>query len=167
MKLSEFNEVYDTYYLMVMKVAFNILHDYHYSQDVCQEVFLLLYSKRDVIETDFVKPWLIVTAQRKAIDFQRKKYVKREICEDTAISGERIGNDVAETCIRNMLGEEIFEKLKDKDRHWYEIIQRVLVEGESQQSVANDLGISLSNLRIKLHRAKAWLRKNFPFDDYF
>ena len=41
MKLSDFNDIYDRYYLMVMKTAFNVLQDYHYAEDICQEVFTL------------------------------------------------------------------------------------------------------------------------------
>ena len=139
MNLSRFNEIYDQYYLMVMKVAYNVLRDYHYAQDICQEVFVLLYLKRDILDEEYIKPWLLVNAKRKAIDLQRKKYYGRECT--------------------------ILEALQKKDRQWYEIFFRVTVEGESQKSVAEDLGISLSNLRIKLHRAKVWMRNMF-LDEY-
>lgn len=166
MKLSEFNEIYDKYYLMVMKVAFNVLKDYHYAQDVCQEVFILFYAKCDLIEPQFRKPWLLVTTKRKAIDFLRKKYIKREVCDEVTSPDCENWDSLEKDYIRREFGKKVLRELKVKDRQWYEIITRVMIDGESQQKVADDLGISLSNLRIKQHRAKNWLRKNFPPDSY-
>lgn len=167
MKLSEFNEVYDKYYLMVMKVAFNLLHDYSYAQDVCQEVFLQFYAKGDEIDMKCVKAWLMVTAQRKSIDFTRKKYIKNESCDLDSGRDFLLEDMVCESCVQKVLGEEVLRKLFEKDRLWFEIIYMVLIEHESQQTVAEALGISLSNLRIKLFRAKAWIRKNYPHEDIF
>lgn len=169
MKLSELNEIYDKYYLMVMKVAFNILHDYHYAQDVCQEVFLALYTKCNATDDNMIKAWLLVATRRKAIDYQRKKYFRNEVSDAAPYLTvkEGLAYDVSDSCIRKVFGEEIFNMLQKKDRYWYEIVQRVLIDGESQQKVADDLGISLSNLRIKLHRAKAWIRENISYDDLF
>ena len=65
-----------------------------------------------------------------------------------------------------LLTKEVLAELKEKDRQWYEIIVRVAASGEKQKHVASDLGISLSNLRIKQHRAKQWLRDKFNPDDY-
>ncbi len=165
MNLSRFNEIYDQYYLMVMKVAYNVLRDYHYAQDICQEVFVLLYLKRDILDEEYIKPWLLVNAKRKAIDLQRKKYYGREFCEE-GISLERgTGENIENDYVRKEFQSTILEALQKKDRQWYEIFFRVTVEGESQKSVAEDLGISLSNLRIKLHRAKVWMRNMF-LDEY-
>ncbi|MGI6010158.1 MAG: RNA polymerase sigma factor [Ruminococcus sp.] len=167
MKLSEFNELYDRYYLMVMKAAFNVLQDYHYAQDICQEVFTLFWEKRDIIQKKYFKPWLLVTAKHKAIDFQRKKFHKHEISGDILNSDFNIEfDDIEKEFIKKEFRKEALAELQKKDRQWYEIIVRVAAAGENQQHVADDMGISLSNLRIKQHRAKMWLRRRFSPDDY-
>ncbi|MGI6006063.1 MAG: RNA polymerase sigma factor [Ruminococcus sp.] len=167
MNLSEFDELYDRYYLMVMKAAFNILQDYHYAQDICQEVFTLFFVKRETVEDMYIKPWLLVTAKHKAIDFQRKKYHKHEVCGDVLSQNLNIEfDDMEKEFIKKEFRREALAELKKKDRQWYEIIVRVAAAGENQQHVADDLGISLSNLRIKQHRAKLWLRKRFSPEDY-
>ena len=38
-------EVYDKYYRLVMKAAYDVLKDFDDSQDVCQEVFHKLIQK--------------------------------------------------------------------------------------------------------------------------
>ena len=167
MKVSEFNELYDRYYLMVMKTAFNILQDYHYAQDMCQEVFTLFFLNGDSLQEKYIKPWLLVTAKHKAIDFQRKKFHKHEICGETRNPYADVEfDDLEKEFIRKEFRKEVLAELKEKDRQWYEIIVRVAASGEKQKHVASDLGISLSNLRIKQHRAKQWLRDKFNPDDY-
>jgi len=49
MRGSQFNKVYDQHYLLVMKIAYSVLKDYHYAQDVCQEVFIILYKKMELL----------------------------------------------------------------------------------------------------------------------
>lgn len=167
MKLSDFNDIYDRYYLMVMKTAFNILQDYHYAQDICQEVFTLLYLNHDAVQKPYIKSWLLVTAKYKAIDFQRKKYHKHEVCGDTVSTRFSLEfDDVEKEFLKKEFRKEALAELQKKDRQWYEIIVRVAAAGENQQHVADEMGISLSNLRTKQHRAKLWLRRHFSQDDY-
>lgn len=164
MKLSHFNKVYDQYYLLVMKVAFNVLKDYHYAQDVCQEVFAVLYKKAGNIDETLVKAWLLVTAKRKAIDLQRKQFYGKEVC------GE--GQDILYykdirpeyTILTREFESRLFQALKEKDETWFQIVIRVSVEEETPEKVARELGITLSHLRTKLFRARTWIRENFKED---
>jgi len=165
MKASQFNKVYDQYYLMVMKIAYSVLKDYHYAQDVCQEVFIILYKKLGIIDEELIKPWLIVSTKRKAIDFQRKKFYGREVCKE--LQGLRRKTEITpeENFIQKEFESELFRRLQEKDRAWFEIIVRVVINQENPSQVAQDMNLSLANLRIKLHRARAWIRENFK-DDY-
>lgn len=165
MKASQFNKVYDQYYLVVMKVAYSVLKDYHYAQDVCQEVFIILYKKMGIIDEELVKPWLIVSTKRKAIDFQRKKFYGREVCEESQELRRKPEINLEENFIQKEFESELFRCLQEKDKVWFEIIVRVVINQETPSQVAQDMNLSLANLRIKLHRARAWIRDNFK-DDY-
>lgn len=165
MKLTNFNKVYDQYYLLVMKIAYEELEDYHYAQDVCQEVFVTLYKKADIIEENTVKAWLIVAAKRKAIDLRRKKYIGREVCKKEEEIMTHVDVRPEHTVLKKEFGCYLFQELKKRDSQWFEIIRRVSVEQENAGQVASDMGISLSYLRTKLCRAKTWIRENFG-DDY-
>jgi len=52
------------------------------------------------------------------------------------------------------------------DKAWFEIIVRVVINQEEPNQVAQDMNMSIANLRIKLHRARTWIRDNFK-DDYY
>jgi len=165
MKASQFNKVYDQYYLLVMKIAYSVLKDYHYAQDVCQEVFIILYKKLGIIDEELIKSWLIVSTKRKAIDFQRKKFYGREVCEELQELRRKPEITPEENFIQKEFESELFRRLQEKDRAWFEIIVRVVINQENPSQVAQDMNLSLANLRIKLHRARAWIRENFK-DDY-
>jgi len=166
MRASKFNKVYDEHYLLVMKIAYSVLKDYHYAQDVCQEVFIILYKKMGVIDEELVKPWLIVSTKRKAIDFQRKKFYGCEVCEELQEIKRTPGFTLEEKFIQKEFKSELFRRLQEMDKAWFEIIVRVVINQEDPSQVAQDMNMSIANLRIKLHRARTWIRDNFK-DDYY
>ena len=53
-------------------------------------------------------------------------------------------------------GVEIFEELPES---WREVMWRVDVEGEKLGEVADELGISSANARVRAHRARARMRE--------
>lgn len=69
MNEEKFRKIYQKYYHLVKKVAFSILQDLDFSEDVSQEVFLLFSAKSDTLEEEYYRQWFLVNAKRKAIDF--------------------------------------------------------------------------------------------------
>ena len=51
-------EVYDKYYRLVMKAAYDVLKDFDDSQDVCQEVFHKLIQKWNKVSPEDYAGWL-------------------------------------------------------------------------------------------------------------
>lgn len=58
-------EVYDKYYRLVMKAAYDVLKNFDDSQDVCQEVFHKLIQKWNKVSPEDYAGWLALTAQKK------------------------------------------------------------------------------------------------------
>lgn len=164
MKSPQFNKIYDQYYLLVMKVAYNVLQDYHYAQDICQEVFIVLYKKMDSIDEALAKPWLLVNTKRKAIDFQRKKFYDREVCEESQDLQKNAEIALEDRILHEEFKSRLFRELKTKDEAWFEIVMRVIIEQQEPAQVARDMKISIANLRTKMHRARTWIRDNFEND---
>jgi len=164
-----FSDVYRQYHRLVLKVAKNILQDYILAQDVCQEVFVTLYEKYEYIDEDYLKFWLLANTKRKAIDYCKKPYQKYEVVNGDVDFGKRKKepdeNGIVMRIIRREFTNEILETLKDYNFVWYTIIVKVVIEKEDAKKMAWELGISIENLRIKLHRARTWIRK-FYQDEY-
>ena len=55
----------------------------------------------------------------------------------------------------------VLDKLKQKNQTWYELMMRVVVESEPAAMVAEEYGITVVNLRMKISRARQWLYKNY------
>ncbi|MCI8814034.1 MAG: sigma-70 family RNA polymerase sigma factor [Lachnospiraceae bacterium] len=165
MKRESFNRIYEEYHRLVIHVAFDILRDYDLAQDVCQEVFFKFYEKIEVLDEDKIKGWMLRNAQRKTIDFLRKAYRKREIpVVEEKIEQELVSEYLVETeteSCRKEFRNFVLEELKERNPMWYDLMMRVVMGRESVESVAEEYGITVMNLRVRISRARHWLYKNY------
>ena len=178
MNEERFREIYEQYYRLVKSVAFSVLNDYDFAEDVSQEVFLLFSLKVETLKEEYYNQWFLVNTKRKAIDFCRKAYQVHEVtasmCSDedgghldnaaewfSDIKQNFFEDEIAHKITLRELTGKLFEDLANKNSEWYEIMMRTVVEGESTEEVARALGISIGNLRAKKHRMKKWIRENF------
>lgn len=157
MKDDEFREVYNNYYGLVTKIAYDVIEDYHLAQDITQEVFTILSRKWDTIQMSRVKGWLIRCTTRRAIDYRRKKYFGTEIPEDFQDFDELYQMDLEQEMIFREFYGEIFLELYRKNRNWYELICRLDLEKEDSACLAREMSITQNTLRVRHHRAKEWL----------
>lgn len=168
MKITDFNRIYDQYYRLVMKVANGVVRDYTLAQDISQEVFVKFFKKADQIDPEYYRSWFIVNTKRKAIDYCRKSYQMHEtVCamdDDLNMVEE---DTMADDFCRKQLTHRLMEELEEHNSDWYELIMRVVIEQEEPEKVARELGITIENLRTKLHRARVWIRSVYKseFDE--
>ena len=165
MKREEFDPVYVEYHQMVTHLAYDVLHDYDLAQDVCQEVFMKLDEKIESLDRERIKGWLLRCGKRKAIDFVRRAYRKNEV----SVIAEKMEEDfVVEYLLeieteksRKQFRNFVLDRLREKNQTWYELLVRVVVESEPAVIVAEEYGITVENLRMKISRARHWLYKNY------
>ncbi len=165
MKKENFARVYEEYHKLVLHIAFDGLKDYDLAQDVCQEVFIAFSEKIDGLDEELVKGWFVKNANRKTVDVQRKPYRKNEISGE--IKDEMCPQVVVEYLVeedegrRNEFRQFLLEKLKEKNPVWYDLMILVVVEKESTKAVAQEYGMTVVNLRMKISRARHWRTKNY------
>ncbi|WP_230398770.1 RNA polymerase sigma factor [Novisyntrophococcus fermenticellae] len=162
MKKTEFREIYDQYHSLVTKIAYDVIEDFQLAQDITQDVFVSLYLNRNSIDMQRVKGWLITCTTRKAIDYRRKTYYEWEVVgkEDITYLGSDTISAECEVLKREILSQ-ILAELYQKNRQWFYIIMKIDIEGEKPEAVANEMGITLNNLRVRHHRAKKWLSHRY------
>ena len=162
-----FNRIYYQYRDMVMSIAYDMLKDSYLAQDVCQEVFLQLSDtkKIELTVSKKTKNYLGVVAYHRSIDCYRKRKRLKEVTLeesewilDSSIE-ERIERD-------NILGE-ILKDLRDNHPQWYDVIIHIDLYEESGKEAARELGISVTSLRTRYHRAKKWLADKYGPDTYY
>lgn len=161
MQLERISVIYEKYYLRVMKAANDIVHDYHSAQDICQEVFVQLLRVYDHIDEELIGPWLIVNTRRRAIDMYRRALQEQN--NGGLEEAEKVcdSEDVEKRVEIKDLQEQLFRRLEQRSPDWYSIIMRLVIDNDRPEEVARDMGISVPHMRMKLSRARTWIRKNF------
>jgi len=167
MDIRNFERVYMQYRDMVMRIAYDVLKDYHLAQDVCQEVFFTLSEKRlaSMGISDETKNFLAVVASNKAIDEYRKRNRLGEVVIDESY------NSVTEMTIDEITDQRsvlstVLKDLKNNHPDWYDVIIHVCFYEESRKIAARKLGIHETTLGTRYYRAKKYIDKTYGKDFY-
>lgn len=166
MSNESFKRIYENNYRLAIKIAFDMIRDMELAEDICQEVFMKLYQRFDEPDEDLIRAWIVLNTRRKTIDYMRKSAASREVCsvEENLVRRES-PYGMPDSCPAQMVyGEfrrEIFEKLKEKNSLWHDLMVRIVILDENPEAVAKEYGISILHLRTTIHRARVWIRKEF------
>lgn len=72
-KIDSFNILVNKYELMIFKFIYNMIKDKETSEDICQEVFITVYNKLYMYNTNYkLSNWMLQIAKNKSIDYIRK-----------------------------------------------------------------------------------------------
>ena len=173
-----FNEIYEKYKNLVLKIAFMYSDDSSAAEDIMQETFLRLYKEIDEKPHHNVKAWLCTTAKYLAINHKKqmsrriltemsdvefvssKDYDSEKIRESTEVEYFEDMTEEARICLH----ERIFSSLMEKNPKWYEAIMLVCVLEDSQVEAAKKMNMSDTAFYVMLHRARTWIKKNFMIE---
>jgi RNA polymerase sigma-70 factor, ECF subfamily len=142
---------------------------YNEIEDVTQNVFLRIYQSLPMYKgTGEFKNWLSSIALRTCYDYWRKAYKSREIPMNSITEDHQkwLENAVSEgstTSVQDKEGKkkatELLEwalgKLSAEDRM---ILELIYLEGHSGREVADLLGWSIANVKVKSFRLKRKLK---------
>lgn len=123
--------------------------DTYAAEDCTQEVFLLLYQKIDTLDLHIdLRPWLYAVADRKIKAYYRKN---PKMIDITAISEqEQTVEFDFETAEGNIL-----DKLDQEEQN----LIKSYFSGEDKNKIAENQGISISALYMKISRIKKKILK--------
>lgn len=163
MSLQNYIDAYNAYFRLACKIAYDIVKDSHLAGDVAQELFTEMFQKKDRLNYDLAKYWIIIHAHYRAIDFLRKPYRRRETDFYSLDLPEPVCSIEAEALtLRREQAHYQFSALtalKSYNKKWYDILIRCHVYDESYRNMAEDYGITVDNLRVQIWRARKWLAK--------
>ncbi|MDY3250752.1 MAG: RNA polymerase sigma factor [Candidatus Choladocola sp.] len=167
MKSEKFEEYFLKYRNLVIRVVMDKTGDYQLAQEICQQVFLALYTNMEKVRPDLVKAWLIRCTQNAVIDYFRKSKTKKEFISDTSVSeaGNILMEESMEIFVEKKYNSELAGKILNEVRtvneKWFEVLVLNCVEGLSYAEVAEVLNISEPVLRARMHRARNFIKKRF------
>jgi RNA polymerase sigma-70 factor (ECF subfamily) len=138
------------------------------ADEITVNVFSKVLSKLDMFDPHFqFKTWILTIAQNTIIDFWRKKPRKSRSYRKS----DEVKNQYAKSPEELMISEEeqkkIIKTIESLDANYQDIIKLRFFE-ESIKEIAEELGISVANTKVRVMRAKkvlAELLKNNEFED--
>ncbi|MDR0136737.1 RNA polymerase sigma factor [Metabacillus idriensis] len=154
---TSFNDIYQTYYTVIYRIALRMTKDPHLAEDIAQETFLKAFLKMDTIfEKEKLKNWLSSIARRTAIDlFLRKKRNEITIEEQLVADGREQVEDMIDYSLLKEKTKLLVSGLKSDYR---EIMTLKLFLEMKDQEIAEYLSLNLSTVKTKIHRARKELK---------
>lgn len=151
---------YDKVFRYCMAISKN---NYEDSLEITQEVFLVFSKKLKELEDDKIDHWLLAVARKKSFEYFRR--IKNEeivaSIEDSFTSVDEIFSTMTKLYSYSdadikMTVEAILKFLTEEE---YELFVKKFIENKSQAEIAEEMGISLSNVSTKTARLRSKIEK--------
>lgn len=160
----------NTFWVDVFSFVMKKVKDENDADEITVNVFSKVLSKLDMYDPNFqFKTWILTITQNTVIDFWRKRNRENE---DTVDLIEESKNQFAKSPEELMISEEDHKKIVDTinslDANYQDILKLRFFEEKSIKEIAEELGISVSNAKVRVMRAKnvlAELLKNNDLED--
>lgn len=132
--------------------------------DILQQVFLKAHWKLNTVnEEKAIKSRLYRIAQHSIIDWYRKEYWGKEWTMDSSYR-DALGNDTTssnERKIINNISSCLLPMIDSLDEQSQKVMKRYLEPNVTQSMIADELWISISNIKVIVHRAKKKLKEKY------
>jgi len=163
-----FEKIYNEVFPLVYKVSYHITGDAGISEDVCQEAFIKFYNRTvSFPSVDDAKYWLIRVVKNISFNYCKRESRKQKIFD-------RIKNDPVftdETGEKELLREETKKTVNDMLKLLPEKLRAPLVlrefAGLNYKEISKVLGISESNVKVRIFRARENLQKLITIGDVY
>ncbi|RTY76168.1 RNA polymerase sigma factor [Flavobacterium bomense] len=150
----EFEQLYKSYWQKVFRLCMGYVNDYDIAQDIAQETFIIVWQKLHTFRNEAsIGTWIFRIASNnclRQID-KEKRFPKSEL--PIHITEEK--HYSPEPQIQFLY--KCIAELPEIDR----IIISLELEEVKQAEIANIVGLSEANTRVKIHRIKEKLTQKF------
>ncbi|CAM4025004.1 RNA polymerase sigma factor [Flavobacterium branchiophilum] len=157
------HELYHLYANAMYNVAFRIIKDEHFAQDIMQEGFLKAFSNLEKFKNEVAfGAWLKRIIVNCSIDFCKKeKRISTDEWQETLHENIEIPTEVILNDVKNFQVQQILNAMKSLKDSYNVLLSLYYIEGYDQEEICDILQISNANFRTTLSRAKESLRIKF------
>lgn len=151
-----FREWVEEYQDQAWTLARYMLRDAAEAEDVCQESFMKLWHHQESIDKDKVRPWLMKVIRNGCLDRIRKRRPVAEFhgdAEADTAPGPMEGLEQADT------GRHLKAAIEGLKEPYRSLVVLRDVQQHSYSEVAGTLELSMSQVKVYLHRARKQLRE--------
>lgn len=153
--------MYSRYCKAMYNVAFRIVKDAHYAEDVMQEGFLKAFLKIDDYKQEVAfGAWLKRIIVNHSIDFYKKNNrFGTDDFEKVVYKVEDESETEHETDYTHLKADQVMQAINGLKDSYRMILTLFFVEGYDQEEITEILNISYANCRTTISRAKESLRQ--------
>ena len=158
-----FEILVEKYHEPLMRAAWRVVRGREEAEDIVQEAFVKMYKnahkfeKQEGIE---FKSWAYKVTINTAITHYRKLKRGEFLSEDPSIYQEA-GQELADSRIftKTDARSAVADTLEQMPEHLRTVLQHYYMEDKSYRTIADEEGISISTLKMRLFRAKKLFKK--------
>ncbi len=158
MSLQTFNEKVLPLKDKLYRFSLSIVNNTHEAEDIVQEIMIKIWDKRDEWASWSSMEAMCMTMTRNlSIDHTRGKHRRLTSFPEDYDEPEKSQTPDQHASSLDMMGfiQQIIDRLPELQRH---VIQLREIEGYSYKEIAEVLEITLSQVKINVHRARLFLK---------
>ncbi len=165
-----FEKVYTELYPLMYRVAYHVVYEESSAEDVVQEAFMKLYHSDTIFPTlADVKYWTIRVVKNLALNQLRKK--KRSVQLVEKMEQQDVPTSHQETGEDSYMRNETIAKVREAVSMLPDNLRMALIlreyGGLSYKEVADVIGVTESNVKVRIHRARANLERVLHQEDLY
>jgi RNA polymerase sigma-70 factor (ECF subfamily) len=154
-----FEDIYELYWQKIFRLCMGYVNDSELAQDLAQETFIIVWRQLPKFRNESsIGTWVFRIASNNCLKQIEKE--KRFTKADLPVNLEEKKQESLEPQIQLLY--QFISELPETDR----IIISLELEEVKQAETAGIVGLSESNIRVKIHRIKEKLTKRFKEHGY-
>ena len=164
----DFRKVYDANYTLLMQVVMHIVYNQEIAEDLVQEAFERFYVKNISFPTmDEAKYWLLRVSKKLALNHIRRNKREIQLVEKVKkLPGETVNFfDSSKAVIEEEERRNVREAVNSLPENLRSVIQLKEYSGLDYKAIGKVLGISETNVKVRVHRARKKLEEILAAED--
>jgi RNA polymerase sigma-70 factor (ECF subfamily) len=154
-----FTQIFDHYRGPVYGTAFKFLKSQEAAEEIVQDIFLKLWTKRTEIPNVKNFDAFLFTSARNAILDKLRRTANEKIAQKT-LSKQQGFTDNTDHRVQDNQYQQILEQaINNLSPQQREVFRLAKMEGHSYKEIAEDLGISVLTVKVHMNKALASLRE--------
>jgi len=162
----EFWDIYDRYYVKVRRFILTLVKDEWVADDLIQETFLKIQNNlKNLKDPSKLSSWIFRIAYNLCQDHFRKlkrsrkeERIDQEGLEDFKEALTQKGPDIQKELEQRQMGECVQNQINLLPESLRTVLLLFDIMEFSHQEIADILGITVKNVKVRLHRARKKLR---------
>ena len=155
----DFENLYRTYSQKIFRVCLGYFNDADKAKDITQDVFLIVYENlKNLKHQKNISGWIYRIASNRCLRQLENEKQKHFIDEYEFLNLDEVQNTLDEANFVKL--HQHISTLSEMDR----LIIGFYLEDLSQKKIAEIVGLSHTNIRVRIHRIKEFLTKKMKND---